>query len=254
MNLKKLLLAASLLSATALVNATPVLTGALQNGLDNLTLDGQLDINVNDENQQYNPDEMWQIDSVSQANTVLAFELAGFASTTTFGIYDLNSSSTLELFTGPASTGFSTTLRQVGNTFLATMFDSNGFFLSQTTADFGGDQNFGFYLTTQQNNTFYSQSALNGDYNNDGIDDDHLVSFQGNDVDRLDPDNDGLYGLFSSNNFILAWEDLRFDGADRDYTDMVVMVESFVPVPEPTPLAILAVGLAGLAFTRRKTK
>jgi len=241
--------------AAAPAFATPVNGNGLQNGLDAATQDGSFygAGYVNDENNHYNPDETWTLDAVGQANAVMMFEFAGFANANTMGIYNLaNNAITLELFSGAATQGWRTTLSQNGNNYVATYFDNNGLFQGQTFVDFGGADTFGFYLLSAQNNMFYSQSHLNGDWNNDSIDDDHLVAIQGDGTEMMDPDGDGNYGSFTSNNYILAWEDLRFDGADRDHSDMVVMVESFLPVPEPGTIAVLGLGLLGFGLARRK--
>ncbi|MDR4652131.1 MAG: PEP-CTERM sorting domain-containing protein [Nitrosomonas sp.] len=45
-----------------------------------------------------------------------------------------------------------------------------------------------------------------------------------------------------------------FGGSDRDFTDFVVIVESVNPIPEPGILALLGLGLLGMAGGRRFTK
>lgn len=58
--------------------------------------------------------------------------------------------------------------------------------------------------------------------------------------------------------FLLAWEDLPFALADRDYNDLVVEIRVWQDqiIPEPTSMALLGMGIAGIVVRRlrgRKT-
>ena len=48
-------------------------------------------------------------------------------------------------------------------------------------------------------------------------------------------------------------EDIRLDGSDKDYNDMIVKV-SYVPTPIPAAVWLLGTGLLGLVGIRRRNR
>ncbi len=91
---------------------------------------------------------------------------------------------------------------------------------------------------------WYSDTSLNGD------DADHMYAYEG--VGDTIQIGGFAPGPWTSNEYILAWEDLDAEFADFDYDDMVVLVESVSPVPVPAAvlLGFLGLGAAGLKLRR----
>jgi hypothetical protein len=119
---------------------------------------------------------------------------------------------------------------------------SNG---ASHSAQFGSSV-FGFYLSTPAGQTYFSNTALNGDHF------DHLAAFA---VDQPAAGEDYVW----PNTYLLAWEDL-LNGGDRDFDDLVLTVHGYVPssmsattVPLPAGIWLLVSGALGLAgFGRRR--
>ena len=188
-------------------------------------------------------DATWStVGSIGQIDIVL--ELAGNASTTTFGVYDLsNPNSRLSIFDGADTVGDTAILRlreTVDGWRVSVMELGEAGWAHQSISTSA----FGFYLSVQGQGTFYSQTERNAD----GVD--HLYAYQGTGTPFLT--GPLRREIFSSEDYILAWEDLN-GGGDRDYQDFVAVVQDITPVPLPTPVLLLISGLVGLAGVSRRT-
>ncbi len=234
--------------------AVTVQTGTetpLQEVINGITVGGASSIDVNDDQILDEFDSTWSITASGGSISTLIIEIAGYKNTNSFGIYDVNDlSNTLNLFEGSDDAVERTTL-EVSADDDGFLFQSYGVYntgFRYSDAVFSS-QNFGYYLSGIDNNqnafTFYSNTLYNDD------DFDHMVAYQGNNVDELTIG--GVTGTWTDNEFILAWEDL-YGGGDQDFNDMVLIVESVEPVPEPGTIALLGMGLLGLAFYARKRK
>ncbi|TAO04287.1 MAG: PEP-CTERM sorting domain-containing protein [Phormidium sp. SL48-SHIP] len=215
----------------------------LQGSLDYLTVGGDFfDVNAAETGYEYFTNTATG-SSISQ----FMFEIAGFASENTFGIFN-QSGLKLEIFNGSdTSKDVSMVSFFTGGTVTSVTQghpDNGGGIALQTVENFGNV--FGFYITSPQG-TFYSDDSKNPN----GIR--HSAIYQGD--GSFDMDLPGKQpGLFTDNEFIVAFED-KYQGSDWDYNDLVVMVESVEPEPVPEPSLILGLGaMAGSLFATRKRK
>jgi hypothetical protein len=185
-----------------------------------------------------NLDQLWTAPGDVVATVLI--EIAGFANQNEFGIYDpsAHTQRQVTVFSGPASSGASATLQLVSN---GASYDVrvNGALQGQFAT-----QNFGFFLHTPLNDTFFSQPG----FNVDGAD--HLYSYRGQGQTFVSGPLGGT--AFSDAMYLLAFEDLRIPGGDQDFQDFVATA-NFAPVPLPASIVLLGSILGIGGFMRRLT-
>ena len=223
---------------------------SLQEQLDAITVGGP---NINTVTDQ-KPYELFTNTASGGAVATFMFEIANFAPTNKFGIYN-QSGAKAQLFGGindvsdQAFVSFNN-----GNLSVITagFAPGNTGGLSQTSyTNFGNV--FGFYLERGDGVTFYTENARNSD----GYQ--QAVVYQGNNQTKLQISGKSA-GTFTDDEFIIAFEDLLRSipgNSDSDFNDLVVMVESIEPikVPEPgTVGALVVLGLYGVSVMSKKQR
>ena len=207
----------------------------VQQILDNMTVSpiaGVSSVNVATDTLLDGTDSYWGITATGGSVATLVIEIAGLAGSNTFGVF--NGINNVELFDGSATAGAQVTLSidASGNVFVNH---------SPVGVNFAG-RTFGYYLGTT-GGTFYSDTSLNADMY------DHMWALQGK-GDFVNMPSWGV-GQWTDSEYVLAFED-TYGGGDQDHNDMIVMVESVRPVPEPATMFLLGLGLLGIGITKRR--
>lgn len=208
---------------------------SLQAVLNSITIAptaGVSSVNVNTD--QVASDAYWSQGGAGGTISTIVIEIAGWKDVNSFGVFSGNNM--VQIFAGSANQGTQATMSILADG--SVLLNS-----ADTGVDFAGNL-FGYYIGTP-NGTFYSDMSKNADAL------DHMVAFQGKGIDTIQI-QPYAPGVWSTNEFVLAFEDTKGLG-DWDYQDLVVIVESVQPVPEPSTLLLICLGLLGIGITKRKS-
>jgi hypothetical protein len=221
----------------------------LQTAFDGITLSGP----GIDPSADQTPFSLFTSDAVGGAVATFIIELASFSDTNEFGLYSRGDTANKALiFDGsadPADMAF-------------IQFTAGGdIYVNFSLAASGFGRDFGFYVDVYEaaaggggdsDPTTYDYTVFSEDSENVGEVAQSLI-YQGDD-ETLIQIGGWMPGLFTDNQFIVAFEDLRVDlgVSDEDYSDLVVMVESITPIPAPAAVLLGVLGLPMVGWVKRR--
>lgn len=195
------ILATGVLAGSAVAGPWTAPGAALQGVFDGITVNpnpGDSSVNVAADYLADGSDAWWDVTGSGGSVTTFVIELAGWKATNTFGIYDPVNLATVQIFSGSDTAGAQKLLSITDDGSVLVNFVDTG-------VDLTNENFFGYYLdatpTGGAQAFWYSDTLLNSD------DEDHMVAYQGNNIDTIKIPG-WAAGLFDSGEFILAWEDL----------------------------------------------
>ena len=202
-------------------------------------------------------DSYWSITGSGGSIATLVFKVteSGYGDLGTFGVYDYaDLTKTVQLFDGAVvdvGDQGSLSIQADGSVWYTFTDYSTGTVTGgDSGVDFAGNL-FGYYFDTDGMGAggggfWYTDTSLNADL------EDHMYAYQGTNTDTVQLPGKTA-GLWTDNEFILAWEVGNIDlGADKDYDDLVVMVESVTPIPVPGAVLLGILGLGAAGWKLRK--
>lgn len=163
-------------------------------------------------------------------------EITAGDGTQTIGLYDANNPSNLVQVFGAGDTA--------GEQKLISFLANGQVKINGVVAGTLSSNTFGFYLRTGSGVTWYTEDSLNGG-------NPQALVYRGDAATTLQIDP-YFPGLFSSDEYIFAFEDGSYANSDRDFQDAVFLVESITPTPEPGTLALMGLLGAGALLRRRR--